>query len=148
MPKKRHTPRPPKKQANRADRRAQMLQEGQTQCVWCGREFDERMVIATTEHLIPRIKGGPSWAENEVVACRRCNSRRGHRTLTDWHDACIKEGWKPNTGLIVERLKLLQEAIDHHGGQRKARPVLRSQLRRLERILRDEARARLSSGLA
>ena len=148
MPKKQHTPRPPKQQANRADRRAQMLQEGQTQCVWCGRGFDERMIIATTEHLIPRIKGGPSWAENEVVACRRCNSRRGHRTLTDWHDACIKEGWNPNTGLIVERLKLLQEAIEHHGGQRKARPVLRSQLRRLERILEDEARSRPSSGLA
>ena len=116
--------------------------------MWCGRGFDERMIIATTEHLIPRIKGGPSWAENEVVACRRCNSHRGHRTLTDWHDACIKKGWNPNTGLIVERLKLLQEAIDHHGGQRKARPVLRSQLRRLERILEDETRARPSSGLA
>lgn len=140
MPKNQNTPRPPKKQANRAERRAQMLEEGQTKCVWCGREFDERMVIATTEHLIPRIKGGPSWAENEVVACRRCNSRRGHRTLTDWHDACKQEGWSPNTALIVERLCLLEEAIAHHGGQRKARPVLRSQLRRLKNILTEEIR--------
>ena len=140
MPKNQNTPRPPKKQANRAERRAQMLEEGQTKCVWCGREFDERMVIATTEHLIPRIKGGPSWAENEVVACRRCNSRRGHRTLADWHDACRQEGWSPNTALIVERLCLLEEAIAHHGGQRKARPVLRSQLRRLKNILTEELR--------
>ena len=140
MPKNQNTPRPPKKQANRAERRAQMLEEGQTKCVWCGREFDERMVIATTEHLIPRIKGGPSWAENEVLACRRCNSRRGHRTLTDWHDACKQEGWSPNTALIVERLCLLEEAIAHHGGQRKARPVLRSQLRRLKNILTEEIR--------
>ena len=49
---------------------------------------------------------------------------------------------------LIERLNLLQEAIDHHGGQRKARPVLRSQLRRLERILQDETRAGPSSGLA
>ncbi|MEC7241732.1 MAG: HNH endonuclease [Myxococcota bacterium] len=140
MPKKQTPSRPPKQQANRAERRTQMLEEGQTQCVWCARAFDERMVIATTEHLIPRIKGGPSWAENEVVACRRCNSRRGHRTLTDWHDACKTEGWAPNTELIVGRLKMLQEAIAHHGGQRKARPVLRSQLRRLERILDQEQR--------
>ena len=42
-----------------------------------------RFVTPTTEHVVPRLKGGPSWPENEVAACRRCNSERGHRGPVD-----------------------------------------------------------------
>lgn len=31
------------------------------------------------DHLIPERRGGPSTAENIVLACRRCNRRKGHR---------------------------------------------------------------------
>ena len=37
-------------------------------CVWCGRTLEVGLVPATTEHLVPRLKGGPSWIENEVAA--------------------------------------------------------------------------------
>ena len=45
-----------------------LVRDGPT-CVWCGRELDTDLVRATTEHVIPRLKGGPSWLENEVAAC-------------------------------------------------------------------------------
>jgi 5-methylcytosine-specific restriction endonuclease McrA len=70
-------------QPNRAARlRAVVDRDGDT-CIWCGREFGP-LLPPTTEHVVPRLKGGPSWLENEVAACRRCNSERGHRSPADW----------------------------------------------------------------
>ena len=43
-----------------------------------------RPVRATTDHLVPKVKGGPSWLENEVVSCGRCNRERGHLSPADW----------------------------------------------------------------
>ena len=102
-------------------------------CVWCRRVFDERLVRPTTEHLVPRIKGGPSWLENEVAACRRCNNERGHRTLGEYADECEGLGRDPDVARIVRALHSLQAAIRERGGQRRARPYIATQLRRLQR---------------
>ena len=102
-------------------------------CVWCGCEVDTPLVQATTEHVVPRLKGGPSWLENEVAACKRCNGRRGHRNLVDWADECDGSGWNVDRHRLVRVLKSLDARIAEQGGQRKARPYIRSQLRRLRR---------------
>lgn len=46
-------------QANRSQRLQLILQRDGPTCVWCGRRF-EGLVRPTTEHLVPRLKGGPS----------------------------------------------------------------------------------------
>ncbi len=102
-------------------------------CVWCRREVDTDLVAATTEHVVPRLKGGPSWIENEVAACKRCNGRRGHRNLVEWADECEAQGWHPDRPRLVRVLESLQARIAEQGGQRRARPYLQSQLRRLRR---------------
>ena len=102
-------------------------------CVWCARDFDDRLVVPTTEHLVPRIKGGPSWVENEVAACRRCNGERGHRTLGEFLAECEGLGRASDRERIVRTLRSLQSAIAERGGQRRARPWIATQLRRLER---------------
>ena len=102
-------------------------------CVWCGCEVDTPLVQATTEHVVPRLKGGPSWLENEVAACKRCNGRRGHRNLVDWADECDGSGWNVDRHRLVRVLESLDGRIAEQGGQRKARPYIRSQLRRLRR---------------
>ncbi len=56
---------------------------------------------ATTEHVVPRVKGGPSWIENEVAACARCNRERGHLTPAEWIDECERRGWQPARDVIV-----------------------------------------------
>jgi hypothetical protein len=109
-----------------------LLRDGSC-CVWCRREIDSDRVPATTEHLVPRIKGGPSWIENELAACARCNRERGHRTPADWIDELERRGLEPDRVTVVRTLRLLQEAISERGGQRRARPNVVSQLRRLER---------------
>ncbi len=101
--------------------------------MWCGREIDVGLVEATTEHVVPRIKGGPSWIENEVAACRRCNGQRGHLTPGEWLEECERRGWQPNRDALVRVLASLEAAIEESGGQRRARSYARSQLRRLTR---------------
>lgn len=118
---------------SRAERLRVILERDGTQCVWCRRDIATARVRATTEHVVPRIKGGPSWIENEVAACARCNRERGHRTPAEWLDECEGRGWEPSRDTIVRALRSLQRAIDERGGQRRARPYVVSQLRRLDR---------------
>ena len=117
----------------RAERLLLVLARDGAACVWCGRSFD-RYVRPTTEHVVPKVKGGPSWLENEVAACRRCNSDRGHRAPVEWLEECRRRGWEPDEGRLVRALTGLASAIVRQGGQRRARPYLDSQLRRLRRV--------------
>ncbi|MEY3030693.1 MAG: HNH endonuclease [Ilumatobacteraceae bacterium] len=109
-----------------------ILERDGASCVWCASPFDERLNTATTEHLVPRIKGGPSWIENEVAACRRCNSARGHRGLGEFADECEGLGREVDRERIVRCLNALSAAIAERGGQRRARPYIATQLRRLD----------------
>ncbi len=117
-------------QPDRRGRLGLILERDGPTCVWCGRRF-EGLVRPTTEHLVPRLKGGPSWIENEVAACRRCNGQRGHLSLGEWADECERRGWTVDRARLVDRLEDLTQAIARRGGQRRARPWLAAQLRRL-----------------
>jgi hypothetical protein len=109
-----------------------ILERDGPSCVWCAGPFDDHLNRATTEHLVPRIKGGPSWLENEVAACRRCNSQRGHRSLGEFAAECEALGREVDRDRIIRVLRSLQDAIARHGGQRRARPYIATQLRRLD----------------
>jgi 5-methylcytosine-specific restriction endonuclease McrA len=109
-----------------------MVRDG-PRCVWCRREC-AGLVRATTDHLVPKIKGGPSWLENEVLACGRCNRERGHTSPADWLVECERRGWRPDVDAVAGALRSLQQAIAERGGQRRARPYLAAQLRRLTRL--------------
>ncbi|MGY1842880.1 HNH endonuclease [Modestobacter sp. SYSU DS0875] len=119
-------------QPDRAARLAGALVRDGATCIWCGRAF-AGLVRPTTEHLVPRVKGGPSWAENEVAACGRCNGARGHAGPVDWLAECRRRGWEPDEERLVRVLGSLAGAIARRGGQRRARPYLDAQLRRLRR---------------
>lgn len=116
---------------NRRARLEAILVRDGTTCVWCGRPVDVDLVPATTEHVVPRVKGGPSWIENEVAACKRCNGARGHRTPAAWAEECERRGWSPDRSRLIATLDALERRIADEGGQRRARPYIRSQLRRL-----------------
>jgi len=117
---------------DRAARLQAALDRDGATCVWCGRAFTA-LIRPTTEHVVPRVKGGPSWPENEVAACRRCNSDRGHRGPVEWLEECRRRGWTPDGARIARSLEDMVAAIARAGGQRRARPYLDAQLRRLRR---------------
>lgn len=123
---------PPVRQPGRAARLEAALDRDGATCTWCGRAFGP-LVAATTEHVVPRVKGGPSWAENELAACRRCNGARGHLGPVDWLEECRRRGWSPDAERLAAALTGLSDAIERRGGQRRARPYLQGQLRRLAR---------------
>jgi 5-methylcytosine-specific restriction endonuclease McrA len=119
-------------QLARAHRLDAVLERDGSTCIWCGRPFAAQ-IPPTTEHVVPRVKGGPSWLENEVAACGRCNSERGHRGPVDWLEECLRRGWQPDEDRLARSLAGLVAAIAREGGQRRARPYLDAQLRRLRR---------------
>jgi hypothetical protein len=120
------------RQPGRAARLEAALNRDGATCTWCGRAFGP-LVPATTEHVVPRVKGGPSWPENEVAACRRCNAERGHTAPVDWLEECVRRGWPADPASLAATLATLERAIVDRGGQRRARPYLRGQRRRLSR---------------
>ncbi|HST67420.1 MAG TPA: HNH endonuclease [Mycobacteriales bacterium] len=117
-------------QLSRSERLDELLRRDGARCLWCGREFS-RLIGATTDHLVPKVKGGPSWLENEAAACRRCNSERGHAAPSAWAEECERRGWPVDRPRLVRALTELQAAIARRGGQRRARGYLSAQLRRL-----------------
>lgn len=110
---------------------AEIVERDGDDCVWCRRPVDDRLIRPTIEHVIPRLKGGPSWLENEVIACRRCNAARSHRRLVDFADECERRGWAPDRDRLLRSLEAVTARIERDGGQRKARPWLASQLKQL-----------------
>jgi hypothetical protein len=117
---------------DRAGRLREVLDRDGATCIWCGRAFDALM-LPTTEHVVPRVKGGPSRLENEVAACGRCNAGRGHRGPVEWLEECLRRGWQPDEDRLRRSLDRLANAIAREGGHRRARPYLDAQVRRLRR---------------
>jgi len=115
----------------RAERLRRIVERDGAECVWCRRPFEPGRTEPSLEHVIPRLKGGPAWPENEVAACRRDNRARGHTAPAEWLADCEARGLEPDRALVVSRLAELQAAIEARGGQRRARPYLDAQLRRL-----------------
>ena len=117
---------------DRAARLQVAIERDGPDCIWCRRPLTGQ-VAATTEHVVPRVKGGPSWLENEVAACGRCNGARGHTGPVEWLEECERRGWEPDEDRLRRALTALTGAIAREGGQRRARPCLDAQLRRLRR---------------
>lgn len=115
----------------RRERMRLILERDGQHCVWCRRPLSADDRLASLEHVVPRLKGGPAWIDNEVVACRACNRKRGHRSPTAYLDELERQGLQPDRAAIEAALRRLDEAIELHGGQRRARPYLAGQLRRL-----------------
>jgi len=49
------------------------------ECVYCGAKED-----LSTDHLIPKNRGGDDTADNLVLACKTCNSSKGDKGVFEW----------------------------------------------------------------
>lgn len=77
-------------------------------CVWCGREPWRRDL--TTEHLVPRARGGRTSPENLTVACRPCNRRRGTRPVVAFVRAQLDAGMRPRSDVLATTLGRLADS--------------------------------------
>jgi 5-methylcytosine-specific restriction endonuclease McrA len=53
-----------------------------THCAYCGELMTPRQ--KTLDHVMPVSRGGVHGVQNVVIACRRCNVRKGARTPEEW----------------------------------------------------------------
>jgi 5-methylcytosine-specific restriction endonuclease McrA len=76
------------------------------QCQYCGGHFPTREL--TLDHVVPRVQGGHHAWENLVVACVKCNARKGGRTPEQSHMKLIRRPLKPRRNPVIT-LRLGQE---------------------------------------
>ena len=74
-------------------------------CWYCGQPI--RFNEATIDHQLPRCKGGTDLPDNLVAACKRCNSKKGTRTLDEFRQYRINElGFKEAIDALDKLLAL------------------------------------------
>jgi HNH endonuclease len=96
--------------------------------VWCGRASWQADL--TVEHLLPKTRGGRGLPENLVVACRRCNRRRGARPVVAYVRDRLAAGELPRIDRLrssLERLSGSESTAHARYGERQL-----SLLRRIE----------------
>lgn len=76
-------------------------------CVYCGSKKS-----LSIDHVFPRSKGGKDTFENTVTACKRCNTRKGDKTLKDAQMFFKNTGFRPYQPTIME---FIQKHIDASG---------------------------------
>lgn len=62
--------------------RDRVIERDHATCYLCGRALPVREI--TLDHVIPLVRGGPHSENNLRVACRSCNSSKGHRTPEEY----------------------------------------------------------------
>ena len=53
-------------------------------CVYCGASVEQDGAQLSLDHLICNVHGGSNKSDNLVTSCRRCNSSRSDRSVTDF----------------------------------------------------------------
>ena len=81
--------------------RRNIFQRDKNTCQYCGRRFSK--LDLTIDHVVPRSRGGRDTWENLVLACVKCNVRKGNRTPEEAGLRLIrsprKPSWIPHLGL-------------------------------------------------
>ena len=68
--------------------RGVMLRDS-SMCIYCG------AMASTVEHLVPRSRGGGNTWDNTAACCKRCNNKKGSKTMTELGWALRWKPWHP-----------------------------------------------------
>ena len=74
--------------------RRNLYRRDEYRCQYCGSKPAQQEL--SIDHVLPRSRGGTSTWENCVLACMRCNRRKGSRLLHEAGLRLLKEPKKPN----------------------------------------------------
>lgn len=118
-----------------AARLERLLELGGRRCAWCGFDLAKPSARPTRDHVVPKIKGGPTRLENEVAACGSCNRLRGHASPSQFIASSRRDrGLDPDAELVARQLESLSSAIDREGGMRRIRDYVKRELRRVREL--------------
>lgn len=71
-----YVPMPMSRTAKEKPTKSAIYRRDSNQCQYCGSTRN-----LTVDHLVPRCKGGPDTWDNLLIACSRCNTVKGHKSL-------------------------------------------------------------------
>lgn len=77
-------------------------------CQYCGLTSKE----LTIDHVIPKRLGGPTSWENLVCCCRKCNSKKGDKTLQQVGFKLKKEPRRPKYVPFISLTKFMSRSHD------------------------------------
>lgn len=121
-----------------AARLERLLELGGERCAWCGYDLTKPNARPTRDHVVPKIKGGPTRLENEVASCGSCNRLRGHLSPSQFIETSRRDrGLQPDAGLVAGQLDALADAIQREGGMRKIRDYVAREARRVRELAAD-----------
>lgn len=89
----------------RLSRRSIFARDNYT-CQYCGTPSKE----LTIDHIMPKRVGGPTSWENLVACCRKCNSRKGDKTLSQVGFKLKKEPRRPKFVPFISLTKFVNSA--------------------------------------
>ncbi len=75
-------------------------------CQYCGHQARE----LTIDHIVPKRLGGKSTWENLVCCCRKCNSRKGDKTLDKANMHLLSQPRRPRYVPFISLTKYLDGA--------------------------------------
>jgi len=75
-------------------------------CQYCGQHSKD----LTVDHVVPKRLGGKSTWENLVCCCRKCNTRKGDKTLDKAGMVLLKQARRPRYVPFISLTKYLDGA--------------------------------------
>jgi len=73
-------------------------------CQYCGTHAND----LTVDHVIPKRLGGPTAWENLVCCCKKCNTKKGDKTLSQVGFSLIKQPKRPRYIPFISLNKYLE----------------------------------------
>lgn len=71
-------------------------------CIYCG----DKPEILTIDHLKPKSKGGQTEYTNVITSCKKCNLKKGNKTLKECGFILKKQPYAPSIQeIIMKKLK-------------------------------------------
>lgn len=123
------------RQLNPQQRMERLLELGGRRCAWCGYDLEKPNARPTRDHIVPKIKGGPTRLENEVASCGSCNGKRGHESPSQYIESSRRDrGVDPQASLVADQLDALDAAIQREGGMRKIRDYVKREAKRVREL--------------
>jgi len=96
--------------------RRNIFERDKNTCQYCGKRHPKSEL--TIDHVIPQSRGGRDNWENLVLACVKCNVKKGSRTPAEAHMALRKKpqkpDWLPALGARIptDRIQSWQRFVD------------------------------------
>lgn len=74
-------------------------------CGYCGKTISFKR--HTIDHIQPRTRGGNNNNQNLITSCMACNQRKGNKTLSEYLQWLILEGYRTNRGVNYIRERVM-----------------------------------------